>query len=628
MLTHNLRWSHAPGNPVVPSRWQATWPDRGAGSGIDATSFEGSVMRLPVPRGHRRLFWLAIRSGLSAEDAAVAIGLSEVTGWRWFAEAGGMPPMPLTEPSSPARYVGLDERIAIREGLVLGHSYAQIGRDLSRSTSTISREGGCQILCVSSPEGECADDECQVRAAAGGGTEVPPGSSSPFGEPASQADAARRAVDAIVEAGLLDKVLAQVDTGELRLTGEGGFLPEMLRRSLEAGLRVELSDHLGYEKGDPAGQGSGNSRNGSTPKRLGTEVGDVDLATPRDRNGTFDPQLVGKGQRRLDGLADMIISLYAKGMTVRDIQHHLQSTLGSELSPETISNITEAVAGEVKAWQARPLEPVYPIVYLDALVVKVRDGHQVRNKAAHIAVGVDSDGVKHVLGIWVQTTEGAKFWAGVCAELANRGVRDVLIVCCDGLTGFPEAIEATWPNAVVQTCTVHLIRASLRFVPDSDRKAVAAALKMIYTAPTAAAAAQELDIFEGSNWGKKYPATVRVWRDAWERFIPFLEFPPALRRIIYTTNAIESLNYQLRKIIKNRGHFPNDDAVIKLLWLAIRDIEDRRARERAKEAGLPKGQPRKAPSEARRGRPGPALEPSPRSPHPGLPRPARRRPVT
>jgi putative transposase len=301
--------------------------------------------------------------------------------------------------------------------------------------------------------------------------ELAEGSSSPFGEPVSQADAARRAVDLIVEAGLLDKVLAQVDAGELRLTGEGGFIPEMLRRSLEAGLRVELSDHLGYEKGDPAGQGSGNSRNGFTPKRLGTEVGDIDLASPRDRNGTFEPQLVGKGQRRLDGLADMIISLYAKGMTVRDIQHHLQTTLGTELSPETISNITEAVAAEVKAWQARPLEPVYPIVYLDALVVKVRDGHQVRNKAAHIAVGVDCDGVKHVLGIWVQTSEGAKFWAGVCAELANRGVRDVLIVCCDGLTGFPEAIEATWPNAVVQTCVVHLIRASLRFVPDSDRRA-------------------------------------------------------------------------------------------------------------------------------------------------------------
>ena len=399
---------------------------------------------------------------------------------------------------------------------------------------------------------------------------------TPFGEPASQADAARRAVDAIVEAGLLDTVMAQVDTGELKLTGEGGFLPEMLRRSLEAGLRAELSDHLGYEKGDPAGHGSGNSRNGSTPKRLGTEVGDVDLATPRDRNGTFDPQLVGKGQRRLDGLADSIISLYAKGMTVRDIQHHLQSTIGTELSHETISNITEAVAGEVKAWQARPLDPVYPIVFLDALIVKVRDGHTVRNKAAHIAVGVDTDGIKHVLGIWVQASEGAKFWAGVCAELANRGVRDVLIACCDGLSGFPEAIEATWPNTVVQTCTVHLIRASLRFVPDADRKAVAATLRLIYTAPTAASAAQELDGFEDSVWGHKYPAAVKVWRDAWERFIPFLEFPPALRKIIYTTNSIESLNYQLRKIIKNRGHFPNDDAAIKLLYLALRNMNPER----------------------------------------------------
>jgi putative transposase len=315
-----------------------------------------------------------------------------------------------------------------------------------------------------------------------------------------------------------------------------------------------------------------------------------DLATPRDRNGTFDPQLVGKGERRLDGLTEMIVSLYAKGMTVRDIQHHLLSTLGSELSHETISNITEAVAAEVKAWQSRPLEPVYPIVYLDALVVKVREGHQVRNKAAHIAVGVDTDGLKHVLGIWVQSSEGAKFWLGVLAELRNRGVHDVLICCCDGLTGFPEAIEATWPKAVVQTCVVHLIRASMRFISYGDRKAVAAALRPIYTAPTEASAVQELDIFEGSTWGKKYPATVRVWRDAWERFIPFLEFAPEIRKIIYTTNAIESLNYQLRKIIKNRGHFPNDDAVIKLLWLAICDIEDKRARERAKQAGRPKNE--------------------------------------
>ena len=282
-------------------------------------------------------------------------------------------------------------------------------------------------------------------------------------------------------------------------------------------------------------------------------------------------------------------------MTIRDIQAHLERTLGTELSHETISNITDAVAEEVLAWQARPLEPIYPILYLDALVVKVRDSHQVRNKAAHIAVGVDTDGIKHVLGIWVQSSEGAKFWAGVLAELRNRGVQDVLIACCDGLTGFPEAIEATWPNTVVQTCVVHLIRASMRFVSHDDRKQVAAALRPIYTAPTAEVAGKELDIFADSVWGKKHPATVRVWRNAWERFIPFLEFPPEVRKIIYTTNSIESLNYQLRKIIKNRGHFPNDDAVVKLLWLAIRDIEDKRARERAKEAGRPKGQSRKAP---------------------------------
>jgi putative transposase len=405
---------------------------------------------------------------------------------------------------------------------------------------------------------------------------------------------ARQAVERLVEAGLLDDLMAQVDEGSLHLTGEGGFLPELVKRVLEAGLAAELTDHLGYEKHDRAGHGSGNSRNGSTPKRLGTEIGDIELATPRDRNGGFEPRLVPKGQRRVGGLSEMIISLYSGGMTIRDIQAHLERTLGTELSRETISNITDAVAEEVKAWQTRPLEPIYPILYLDALVVKVRDNHQVRNKAAHIAVGVDTDGIKHVLGIWVQTSEGAKFWAGVLAELRNRGVQDVLIACCDGLTGFPEAIEATWPQTVVQTCCVHLIRASMRFIGYNDRKAVAAALRPIYTAATVDAAAAELDSFADSNFGKKYPATVRVWRDAWQRFIPFLEFPPEVRKIIYTTNSIESLNYQLRKIIKNRGHFPNDDAVIKLLWLAIRDIEDKRARERAKEAGRPRNE-RKAP---------------------------------
>jgi putative transposase len=406
---------------------------------------------------------------------------------------------------------------------------------------------------------------------------------------------ARRAINEMVDAGLLDQLMSKVDADGLALTGEGGMLPELVKAVLERGLQAELTEHVGYEKGDPAGRGSSNSRNGTTPKTLASEVGDIALKVPRDRLGSFEPRLVPKGSRRAGGLDDMIISLYAGGMTVRDIQHHLARTLGTELSHDTISTITDAVLEEVKAWQSRPLEELYPIIYLDALVVKVRDGHQVRNKAAHIAVGVDLDGIKHVLGIWVQASEGAKFWAGVCAELRNRGVRDVLIVCCDGLTGFPEAIEATWPQSTVQTCTVHLIRAAMRFVSYADRKKVAAALRPIYTAPTVDAAQVELADFAASELGRRYPAAVSTWENAWERFIPFLAFPPELRKIIYTTNAIESLNYQLRKIIKNRGHFPTDDAVIKLLWLAIRDIEDKRARARVKEKGLPPTQ-RRAPA--------------------------------
>jgi putative transposase len=397
---------------------------------------------------------------------------------------------------------------------------------------------------------------------------------------------ARQIVSDLAASGVLDDLMDRADQDGLALTGDGGLLPELVKAVLERGLAAELTGHLGYEKGDPAGRGSPNSRNGSTPKTVGTEIGDVALAVPRDRNSSFEPRLVPKGSRRLGGLDEMIISLYAGGMTVRDIQYHLARTLGTELSHDTISKITDAVAEEVKAWQARPLEEIYPVIYLDALVVKVRDGHQVRNKAAHIAVGVDLDGVKHVLGIWVQATEGAKFWAGVCAELRNRGIADVLIVCCDGLTGFPEAIEATWPQATVQTCTVHLIRAAMRFVSYGDRKKVGAALRRIYTAPTADAAATELAAFAGTELGRRYPASVQTWERAWDRFIPFLEFPPEVRKIIYTTNAIESLNYQLRKIIKNRGHFPGDDAVVKLLWLAIRDIEDKRARARAKEKEL------------------------------------------
>ena len=409
------------------------------------------------------------------------------------------------------------------------------------------------------------------------------------------ASPARAAVSELADSGALDGLFAKIDGGELDLTGDGGFVNELIKASLERGLAVELSDHLGYEKGAPDAAAFPNARNGTTSKTLATQAGDVDLAVPRDRDGTFTPRLVPKGVRRLGGLDEMIISLYAGGMTVRDIADHLEATLGTELSHETISNITDAVCEEILTWQQRPLDALYPVIYLDAIVVKVRDGAHVRNKAAHIAVGVDMDGIKHVLGIWLQHTEGAKFWAGVCADLANRGIRDVLIVCCDGLTGLPDAIEATWPAATVQTCVVHLIRASMRFVSYGDRKAVAAALKPVYTAVSAAAAKEALEAFAAGQWGVKYPHAVSTWRTAWERFIPFLAFPPELRRVIYTTNSIESLNYQLRKVTKNRGHFPSDDAVVKLLWLAICNIEDKRARERAKEKGRPAAERKAAP---------------------------------
>jgi len=394
--------------------------------------------------------------------------------------------------------------------------------------------------------------------------------------------------------GLFDDLYARIDAGEIALDGPDGLIQQLIKTGLERGLQAELSGHLGYEKGDPAAAQFEDSRNGTYPKTVSTIAGDVELDVPRDRAGTFTPRLVPVGARRVGGLDDMIISLYAGGMTVRDIEQHLTSTIGVDISRETISKITDEIADEVLAWQHRPLEAFYPVVYLDAIVIKVRDGAHVRNKAAHIALGVDMDGIKHVLGIWVQTSEGAKFWAGVCAELANRGVQDVLIVCCDGLTGFPEAVAATWSETVVQTCVVHLIRAASRYVSYTDRKAVSAALKPIYQAPDADAAKQALDAFEATELGGRYPTTVKTFRDAWEKFTPFLAFPPELRKVIYTTNAIESLNYQLRKVTKSRGHFPSDDAAVKLLWLAICNIEDKRAAERAKEAGLPKGSKRKA----------------------------------
>jgi putative transposase len=402
---------------------------------------------------------------------------------------------------------------------------------------------------------------------------------------------ARSAAVELADGEWLDELMGRVQDEGLRLTGEGGFLPELIKAVLERGLQAEMTGHLGYEKGDPAGAGSGNSRNGSTPKTVLTEAGPVGLDVPRDRTASFEPRLVPKGARRVGGgLDEMIVSLYAGGMTVRDIEAHLSRTLGVEVSRETISKITDAVLEEIKKWQHRPLDPVYPVIFIDALVVKVRENNVVTNKAAHLIIGVDTDGIKHVLGIWVASAEGAKFWASVFAELANRGVRDILIACCDGLAGLPEAIEAAFPTTVVQTCVVHLIRAAMRYVAYNDRKAMAAAMRPIYTAADADAAETALIGFADSELGRRHPGAVGVWERAWERFTPFLAFPPAVRKVIYTTNSIESLNFQLRKIIKNRGHFPSDDAVIKLLWLAIRDIEDKRARARAAERGAPRNQ--------------------------------------
>jgi putative transposase len=394
----------------------------------------------------------------------------------------------------------------------------------------------------------------------------------------------------VLDDAVLDQLVAGMRREGMRLSGPGGFLTEMLKAVLERGLQTELTEHLGYDKHDPAGYGTGNSRNGSTPKTVLTEVGPVPLDIPRDRAGTFTPRLVPKGERRLGGLSDIIISLYAGGMTVRDICHHLQRVYGTDLSPDTVSVITDSVLEEVKAWQTRPLDEVYPVIFVDALMVKVRDGGHVRNKAAYLVVGVDTDGIKHVLGIWIANTEGAKFWLGVFSELRNRGVRRVLIACCDGLEGLPDAIETIWPYTIVQTCVVHLIRASLRYASYAERKKLAQALRPIYTAVNADAAREALLELADSELGRKHKTAIAVWERAWDRFIPFLEFPPDLRKVIYTTNTIESLNFQLRKIIKNRGHFPNDDAVVKLLWLAICDIEDKRARAREADRNKPANQ--------------------------------------
>jgi len=370
---------------------------------------------------------------------------------------------------------------------------------------------------------------------------------------------------------LLDELLAEYANPE-DLTGPEGLLKRLTGALVERALQAEMTDHLGYEQGAAEGQGSGNSRNGAGKKTLRTDQGEVTVEVPRDRNGTFEPKLVKKHQRSFKGFDDKILSMYARGMSVRDIQAHLAEIYGTEVSPDLISSVTNAVVEEVQAWQARPLDAVWPIVFLDALVIKVRDQGVVQNKSAYIALGMGVDGHKEVLGIWLESTEGAKFWLKVISELKNRGVQDILIACCDGLKGFPQAIEAVFPNTVVQTCIVHMIRNSMRFVGWAQRKAVCAELRNVYAAPTEQAGLAELDAFE-AKYAQRYPAIASSWRSNWERVRPFFDFPAELRRLIYTTNAIESLNFQLRKVTKAKGHFPNDEAATKLLYLALRNAE-------------------------------------------------------
>jgi putative transposase len=366
---------------------------------------------------------------------------------------------------------------------------------------------------------------------------------------------------------LVDELLAGAKTEE-EIVGPGGLLGQLTKRLVERAMEVELTDHLGYEPHQEPPGGTGNTRNGSTPKTLSTEHGPVEIRTPRDRQGTFEPKLVRKRQRRFEGFDEKILALYSRGMSTRDIEAHLRELYGVSVGRDLISRVTDAVIEDVRAWQQRPLDDVYPILFLDAFVVKIRDGGSVQRKACYLALGVAMDGERDVLGMWFQDTEGAKFWMQVLNDLKQRGVKDILICCVDGLKGFPEAIEAIFPQTEVQTCIVHLIRHSLKYVPRRQYDQVVKDLRPIYTATDADAALAALEAFE-QKWGEQLSPIVKAWRDAWDHVIPFLAFPEEVRRVIYTTNAIEALNRQLRKAIKTKGHFPNEEAAKKLIYLAV-----------------------------------------------------------
>jgi len=373
-----------------------------------------------------------------------------------------------------------------------------------------------------------------------------------------------------MDKGLIDKLLADYQKPE-DLIGENGLLKQLTKAVIERALQAELTTHLGYEKHSPEGHHSGNSRNGVSTKQLKGEFGEVQIEVPRDRQASFEPKLVAKGQTRFAGFDDKILSLYARGMTTREIQGHLEEMYQVEVSPGLISNVTEAVIEEVKAWQSRPLDAVYPVVYLDALVVKMRSDGRVENRAVYVAIGITLAGMKEVLGLWTSANEGAKFWLQVLTEMQNRGLKDIFIACVDGLKGFPQAIETVYPKTTVQLCIVHMVRASLNYVNWKQRKPVARDLKSIYRAATVEEAERQLAEF-AAQWDRQYPSISALWRRNWQGVVPFFQFPPEIRKIVYTTNAIESLNMSLRKAIKTRGAFPSEDAALKVMYLALRNL--------------------------------------------------------
>ena len=377
--------------------------------------------------------------------------------------------------------------------------------------------------------------------------------------------------DSAPERALAEQLMARAREEGIDLVGPDGMLTKVTKSVLEAALGAELTEHLGYEPHDPAGRGSGNSRNGSTTKVVHTDVGPVTIEVPRDRDGSFSPVIVPKHFRRLEGFDEAVVSLYAKGLTTGEIQSHLEEIYGAEVSKDTVSRITDSVNAEATEWQNRPLDSVYPVIFIDAIVVKIRDG-AVANRPIYVAMAVTMEGARDVLGLWVGTGgEGAKHWLNVLTELRNRGMNDVFIVCCDGLNGLPESVKSVWPLADVQTCVVHLVRNTLRYTTQNDWNKLTPALRAVYTAPTRDAATERFAEFE-EVWGAKYPAVIRLWRNAWDEFVPFLAFPSEIRSLIYTTNAIESLNSQVRRALRSHGHFPSDEAATKLMWLAFRNI--------------------------------------------------------